>query len=105
MPCDPPTAGVTDVIFQSSSGGMGGALGPDVEVVRGRERGPLAMGDEVVFAGKAYDGYLRNIEITARLKRVDTLVKSDALWYRGRSSSCSSARTHGATAATSTWGT
>ncbi len=80
-PCEAPTAGVTAVNFLSSSGTVGAATGPDVEVVRGATSARLAADEEVVFTGLAFDGYGRSIDATFSVTRVDTLVRSAAPWY------------------------
>lgn len=79
--CEPVTAGVTAVSFLSSTGTTAAATGPDVEIVRGANAAPLAMGEEVVFSGFAFDGYGRSIEATFSVTRVDTLVRAAAPGY------------------------
>lgn len=80
--CATPTGGLTNVTFLSSSGTAAAAVGPDVQVERvGGLRGRLAMGEEIVFPGHVYDGYLGVADVAFRLRRVDTLVLRSALWY------------------------
>ncbi|MBK9033861.1 MAG: hypothetical protein IPL61_21765 [Myxococcales bacterium] len=80
--CATATAGVTSVNFLSSSGTAAAAIGPDVEVARtGGQRARLAMGEEIQFPGHVYDGYLGVADVVFRLRRVDTMVFRQALWY------------------------
>lgn len=80
--CATPTSGLTNVTFLSSSGTAAAATGPDVQVERvGGLRARLAMGEEIVFPGHVYDGYLGVADVAFRLRRVDTLVLRSALWY------------------------
>jgi hypothetical protein len=77
-----PDRGITAVNFLSSSGSAAAAVGPDVQVERvGGLRARLAMGEEIVFPGHVYDGYLGVADVAFRLRRVDTLVLRSALWY------------------------
>lgn len=79
--CEVVSEGVTAVRFRSSSGTTAAAVGPDVEIERGAGVAPLGLGERVVFAGRAYDGYARSIEATFAITRVDTLVRAAAPWY------------------------
>lgn len=82
LTCATPTGGITAVNFLSSSGSAAAAVGPDVQVERvGGLRARLAMGEEIVFPGHVYDGYLGVADVAFRLRRVDTLVLRSALWY------------------------
>lgn len=80
--CATPTPGVTGVRFLSSTGTAAAAVGPDVELTRaGGATARLAMGEEVVFGGHIFDGYLGQADVAFRIRRVDTLILRSALWY------------------------
>ncbi|HVV87832.1 MAG TPA: hypothetical protein VHE35_32555 [Kofleriaceae bacterium] len=77
-PCGQLTASVDRVRFLSSTRTDDGVIGPDVELERAGVRTRLAMGERVVFHGEAVDGTLASIQVTIRLRRVDTLSQESA---------------------------